>query len=324
MNPNSRYRYRLYGVNLESNRRLPLLGAPVDSANPDRCDLTLVASGRVGECAETATYVSETIVTGDRPWLTIYRSESGDLLRFGAGVDFLLGPKTIEYTVAVGVDDNEVQLLFLGAVIAYWLERRGTPVLHASSVVLEGRAIAFLADSQTGKSTLASAFIERGARLLADDLLACRLDAGAVRALPGAASVRLWMDSAGRFATDADGLERVRPELDKRRLSLDGPDRHHAAEAPVTALYLLNRETQHDAPIRIERLSPMHATIALIRRSYLGRVTPSLGLDNARLDALSALAMRVRVMELHYPTGYERLGDAVDAVLRDLAGHTGH
>ena len=63
----------------------------------------------------------------------------------------------------------------------------GLELVHASAVALEDRAVAFVADSGTGKSSLALALLARGAALVTDDVLALEPapDGGAVLAHPG-------------------------------------------------------------------------------------------------------------------------------------------
>jgi hypothetical protein len=63
---------------------------------------------------------------------------------------------------------------------------RGLEPLHASAVVVDGRALLLMGASGTGKSSVALHLVARGAAFLADDVAALELRDGAVVAHPGA------------------------------------------------------------------------------------------------------------------------------------------
>lgn len=84
--------------------------------------------------------------------------------------------------------------------------------LHASAVALEGRGLLILGGAGAGKSTLALEMIALGARLIADDVVFARVDAGRILlSAPGAA--------AGRIEARGIGLLRL-PQAPETELSL--------------------------------------------------------------------------------------------------------
>src|SRR4051794_3892761 len=69
-------------------------------------------------------------------------------------------------------DEGLIRLFILGTCMgAILLQRRFFP-LHGSAISINGKAYAFVGDSGVGKSTLASTFINRGYKILSDDLIA--------------------------------------------------------------------------------------------------------------------------------------------------------
>ena len=54
------------------------------------------------------------------------------------------------------------------------MQRKVLP-LHGSAIAINGKAYAIIGDSGAGKSTLALAFLNRGYRLLTDDVIAVSL-----------------------------------------------------------------------------------------------------------------------------------------------------
>jgi hypothetical protein len=130
---------------------------------------------------------------------------------------------------------------------------QGFEVLHASGVVLRGRAALFAGPSGTGKSSLAAALLRRGAALLSDDTVALELHADAPIAHPGAALLQLQAAEHERLST------RERAVLGPPTAFL-GKQRYNpsvtASPAPFGELFLLERST-HGPPVeRIEAVDP--------------------------------------------------------------------
>ncbi len=70
-----------------------------------------------------------------------------------------------------GADPLYVSAIVTGELFSVLLRQRGLLVLHGSGVARDGQAIGFVGESGWGKSTLASALVDRGWSLLTDDLL---------------------------------------------------------------------------------------------------------------------------------------------------------
>src|SRR5206468_5249103 len=59
----------------------------------------------------------------------------------------------------------------LGQALSFALVKSGFEPLHATVLVIDGEAVAFLGESGFGKSTLAACFLGAGYQVLTDDLL---------------------------------------------------------------------------------------------------------------------------------------------------------
>jgi hypothetical protein len=198
----------------------------------------------------------------------------------------------------------------LGRVLSLAAYEQGLFALHGSAVALSGGAIGFLAPKGSGKSTLAMSLVARGARLLTDDTLP--VDPATAMARPGVHSVRLWDDSAGRFA--ALGESRVGLSDKNAFDALPGATVEERPR-PLLALYEVVPVPKHDAeqPVRRDRLAPPAAAIALMRHSKLG---PLLGGAEAMevFDRCAAIAARVAVYELRVARDLEGV-DTVAATI---------
>jgi hypothetical protein len=91
---------------------------------------------------------------------------------------------------------DEYDLYLRGTVFGAVAWLNGYCPLHASAVVVEGRAIAFTADSGAGKSTLAAALSNRpGFAHLCDDTLVLDVRADGITAMPDGKPLKLWDDA---------------------------------------------------------------------------------------------------------------------------------
>jgi hypothetical protein len=165
------------------------------------------------------------------------------------------------------------------------------PVLHASSVAIDGGMAAFAGHGGAGKSTIAIALARLGHAIGADDGLLLT-DAGeGVPAYPG---IRLWPDSEAALAGGLRGYGRSRARAKQRfREGLA-----FAAAGPLTRLYVL--DPGGAAAVTFAPLPPRDAAMELIRQAY------RLALDDRsalarQFDTLAALAPALSAWRLSFP-----------------------
>jgi hypothetical protein len=175
---------------------------------------------------------------------------------------------------------------------------QGFEVLHASGVVLRGRAALFAGPPGAGKSSLAAALLRRGdAELLSDDTVALELRAGAPIAHPGAALLLLRAAEHERLsARERAVLGPPETFLGKQRYSPSVT----ASSAPFGELFLLERST-HGPPVeRIEAVDPF----ALLASTFNLSVRTPERLTR-HLDLAVALATTGRIHRLRVQPGMD-------------------
>jgi hypothetical protein len=254
--------------------------------------------------------------------LHLYRLDACDVLHFTHVADFYLFPDRIVCHPSELAGDPMVETHLLVTVLAFWLERQGIPTLHASAVVVGGRAAAFLSHSRDGKSTLAAALVQAGYPLLTDDILPVEHTDGAFRGRPGYPTMRLWPDEAQHFLGSCQGLELVHPKLTKRRVPV-GPDGFGAfcdTSQRLACLYLPERRdaAEWGAKIEVTPVSLRDAVIELVRHSFTARIVEALGWQPQRLDFFARLVRQVPLRRLVYPSGFAHLPRVREAILQDL------
>ncbi len=120
-------------------------------------------------------------------------------------------------------DDAAIRHFLLGPMLGVVLHQRGCLVLHASSVRINGGAVAFLAETGAGKSTLAAAFHSAGHTLVSDDIVPVHIHAatGPIT-YPCFPQLKVFPDAAAQLREGPSALPRLLPGFDKRAQRLCG------------------------------------------------------------------------------------------------------
>jgi hypothetical protein len=246
-----------------------------------------------------------------------FRFEDREVLCCLDAGDFLIQTETIEAYLLESRPDL-AELRFLGPVLSYWFERRGFPTLHASAVSVNGRTVAFASHHGGGKTGLAAAMLQAGASLLTDDLLVLEEREDRWDARPAYPEMRMWPDEAAHFVGPPEGLPLVQADSEKRRVAIGdgGFGSFHDASAPLSCIYLASRNQETHGGVEIQPVSRSEALIELVRHSFSPRLVAAAGLQPARLDRLARLVRSVPVRRLIYPSGFSRLPEVAEMLLR--------
>jgi hypothetical protein len=214
----------------------------------------------------------------------------------------------------------DVRAYLLGTIFTVLCQQRGRVPLHASAVSsspVNGRqgAVAFLARSGQGKSSLAAHLAQRGFRVLADDL--CLIDptpAGEAMVIPAAPWLKLWRNSLQHLGEQPDGLQRVFSEDDKYRLPLAGG----LAPEPIRRLIFLENTEESSTATAIKDVSPVEAIpllMNLTHQAYLLQATDQLQKSFLLCGRVSSQARAYRLIR---PWGLDHLKSTVDTLERFL------
>jgi len=250
------------------------------------------------------------------PWTQIFRTEDGYLLRFPELADFEVS--TDGFAVCgrpvPGIPEQSVQHLYLNQVLPLALSKQGELVFHASAVEIGGEAVAFMAESGRGKSTLAASFATNGFRFLTDDGLVLKDTGGAWQVLPSHPSIRLWEDSqAALVAADSPRAPQV-SYTTKSRILAGGDIAFCAEPRPLRRIYFLGLGVARKP--EINPLAPSDALIELVKHSFLLDVEEQ-ALLAKHFDELS----RLTGLPLFYRLDYPRRFDALDTVRQAIMEH---
>ena len=291
--------YRAYGLTIDSELELPLIPAA-----PGVADITIVY-GEIQTPPPADIAVHGYYGLAEHVALYVWRGVG----TFGVfdGARIVLGPQP-------DADRHAVVNLVCGSLLAIALYQRGMLVLHASVVEIAGHAVCFLADTGGGKSTTAAAFLRAGCNLVADDHAAITYDTnGAPVVWAAPPQMKLWADALREFGHDADMLQRVVGDRDKRILAVD--TRTTLEALPLGGLYVLEWE---EAGCAIREIAPNQALVELVRNSYIVKLIERMGQETGHFERCARLASKATVKRLARPRDLAGLDAIVAMVRRDV------
>ena len=244
-----------------------------------------------------------------------------------SGSDVLIKiPKVARYRVsdgcqiridaAPGVQARDLRLFLLGSALGAIYFQRGFFPLHASVVVMNGKAVAFTGDSGAGKSTIAAWMNAQGYPLLCDDVCVVRFDGDhAPMVYPGFPRLKLWSDALSAFDIDPGELQRDYFRADKYHLSV--PDRFWIDPVPLQHINILQFSDDAPAP-RIEDIQPAQAVPLLRNNTYRYQYISGLGLTRSHFLDCVRLARSTAIHYLTRPREHSGLAECQQLVEKQM------
>lgn len=292
---------RAFGLTIVSEidlLELPEAG-PDDATDPD----VRIIRGRFDEAA--AEHTDERI---ERITQNHYR------LNYATGPIDIVGGDTVVIDPVADVDHEILRHVILGPVMNHLLHQRGRMVLHASTVVIGDRAVAFLGQSGSGKTTTAAACLAAGHTVLSDDVALVVDERETVTVEASFPAIKLHDDLPSRLDLPIDPPERVSSLRDRhfRRIRMEQP----SEPVPLACVYLLAESPTE----RVESLSPAEQVTTLIEHTYTAPLLRVAEEAEANFARCSDIASSVPVKRLHRPKQFDRLDRLVETVEDDLGG----
>ncbi|HWR13935.1 MAG TPA: hypothetical protein VN577_03850 [Terriglobales bacterium] len=240
---------------------------------------------------------------GGRYYRLRYRDQSEFVVRDDGSMAWANWPPSLT------LEDAATYLL--GPVIGLVLRLRGTTCLHAAAAEIRDRLAVFTGTAGAGKSSLCAAMSLRGHRVSGDDVLPLFQNAGQYTACAAYPRVRLWPDSTAALCGNAEALELLTPNWDKRFLAVDTTDRRLIEGRPsIGCIYVLSGRSEGGS-ISIEELSAREALIDLVANTYANYLLDR-RMRAEELQFLSGLVHTIPVFRVRVTQGLHLLPQACD------------
>jgi hypothetical protein len=302
--------YALYGACLQSDWNLPLPKLAIN------CNLPRFEVNRATRSLNPELPVQ--ITPSGTHWIEL--KNRSVFIGWPGYAEFLVSSDGRTITAHELQDSNGAALeaLLLGPVMSFALLKVGVEQFHATAVVIDGKAAAFIGRSGYGKSTLAATLIRTGFRLLTDDLLVLRSERGHIWAEAGPKRIKLLPHTAQR--TLGEFSMRARSSVITPKLLI--PVRSinfQSAAVPLKVIYSLNSPAAKNSKIvSLRRFSKRRAFVRMLANNY-NVVYGDPKRTNQLFQLSTDVASTVPVKSLSYPRTFTSLSLVRDAILADLA-----
>jgi hypothetical protein len=232
-----RHRHEIYGVVLDTPYEI------IGLREVEKKDATVVlAAAAAGAFARASRDAGDRSRAGnDDDWFHHATQEDGsEYLRWSGHFEFLIDAagSEIVFSELDAASPEALQTYLLGQVLSFALLKQGIEPLHATTVVVDGRAVAFAGGSGAGKSTLAASFLAAGHRLLTDDLLVLEEGEDEVLGYPGMPRLKLYPEVAATLLPAAAAGVAMNEFTRKRILPLM-ENQFRDSVAPLAAIFIL-------------------------------------------------------------------------------------
>jgi hypothetical protein len=213
-----------------------------------------------------------------------------------AGRFTVTGGHHIAVEPLAGVDPGAVRLFLLGTAIGVVLHQRHVLPLHGAAVRADDGFVLVLGASGAGKSSLAAALVRRGWPAGSDDICAVSVVDGTPMLQPGYPEAKVWPDVLAMTGDDPDRYQRVRPDLEKRRV----PIAEFCGEPAAVSAVILLSASAVTAPV-VHPLSGGVEMTALKRNTYRPGLSVPLGAHRAHFATIAAITAAAPMWHIERP-----------------------
>ena len=274
------YFYTAAGLTLASEFELPGLIPSEPAAEPPQVRILL---------ADVPAALENAIHRGP----TWQANESRFLLRVPDVAHFeIVEGREIRVTPIGDCPVAEIAIFVIGTILGILLHQRSQIVLHASAVLVGGKAVLFCGPSAAGKSTMAAALDQRGYPVVSDDVCALSFGGGRPYAHSDGRRLKLWEEATRQLGLPAG--EPIRGQLKKYYVE-PGATRDKPVE--VGAIYELCEARR----LGTEGIAPQNivdAALLVRRNAYRPFLVRRMGQQALYLDAAARLANAAGIFTL--------------------------
>ncbi|MEA4839525.1 MAG: hypothetical protein VB110_00800 [Bacteroidales bacterium] len=226
-----------------------------------------------------------------------------------AETDFLLNVKNVAIYRVIdgckiniylykGANQKSIDLFLNGSVTGAVLHQRGDLPFHGSSFLYnKDKGVIICGGSGTGKSSVTEAFCQNGSQFICDDISPVQIDKTETIILPIKNHIKLWDDALQTLHIGTDGLERIRPSIDKFYLHRQEP---LLGQQRLDVLFILFTHNKDTFVIKelfgMEKYNALRSQI--YRKVYLKGMSKT---EKKYFSELFYLAAKVKVVRIVRP-----------------------
>lgn len=298
------YAYLANGIALHSEIEFPEL-----KPGPSYSNLT-IRIGKVPSQIDEPIYRGPTSQAGKNQYLLAVRNVA----------TYFLEKEGNQYSLTVsplkGVPMSEIRIFILSSMLGAVCHMQGFLPLHASGVVIGGKAVLFCGKSGLGKSTLCAALYQKGNPFVTDNLAAIFLGKdGTPMVHPSYSHFRLWKDSIEALNEFDGNVVKMRDDIEKYNLILENQLQESAV--PLHKIYHLNY--QFENTIKIEPIKGRQKADIVVNETFRIKLLRGLGTQKTYFSLLNQICAKTEVAKIYRPVDTFMLDNLTQAVLDDIA-----
>jgi hypothetical protein len=302
-NKNNLYAYVANGIPLHSEIEFPELKPGPNSSN------VTIRLGKVPSHIENPTYEGAASQAGGNKYLLKIRNVA----------TYFLEKKEDQYQITIeileGVEMSEVRIFVLSSMLGALAHMQGFLPLHASGVVVNGKAILFCGKSGLGKSTLCAALYQKGYDFVTDNLAAIFIDEhGKPMVHPSYSHFRLWEDSLKKLGEFSNDIIKMRDAVEKYNLILE--DQLQEGAIPLHKIYHLNHRFENK--ITIEPMKGRQKADIIVNETFRIKLLNGLGRHEHYFNLLNQICSKTEVAKIYRPVDTFLLEELAQAILKDV------
>lgn len=309
------YRYRIYGLVVESALWLSSVEETFDDAEPPSIRISMAgedffAARRPNSPPDPLDWVHHVVL-----------ADGSVYMKAEEVFETIISPDGHSAVCARlgGVDGRSFEANLVNFVLSASLTLQGEEPLHATVVEIDGRAVGLLGLSGAGKSTLAAFLISRGADLVTDDMLRVTFAQDRVLAHAGPYRLKLFAESGKRFLPGAVEQGHFNPLSGKLMLQPRLAHASRSAPVPLAGLFHIGAPGEvpaGTAPSAI-RLTGLDLAKTVISSTMDNRYSDPRRLER-QLRFVARIADLLPVHALHYPRSFDVMDEVARLVRRTL------
>jgi hypothetical protein len=303
MDKSKLHAYLANGIALHSEIEFPEL-----KEGPTHSNVT-IRFGKVPKRIDHPVYQGPSSQAGKDQYLLVIRNVAS----------YFLQKEQEQYTIIVeplnAIPISEVRIFILSSMLGALCHMQGFLPLHASGVVIQGKAVLFCGKSGLGKSTLSAALYQKGNPFLTDNLAAIYLGKDGIPMVhPSYRHFRLWKDSLEALNDFDVRVVKMRDSVEKYNLILAGQLQESAV--PLHKIYHLNH--QFESTIAIEDIHGRQKADIIVNDTFRIKLLKGLGTQEAYFSHLNQICSKTKVAKIYRPIDEFLLDELAQAVLDDL------
>lgn len=295
------YSYRIFGLNVESELKLQEL-----MISDGKADVN-IRLGKVPSRLKSYTEISQ-----------VYQVSKTELLFTVQGVAKYYVHNGTEIIIEPFEDAkiSSIKLFLLGTSFGVLLMQRGVIPLHGSAVEIDGKCVLFIGDSGAGKSTITASLLERGYKIISDDVIAVRKNDKTYLAYPSYPQQKLSNISLNYLGKKASDYKKV--NIDDARNKYYVSRKHYFRESPMNIDKIVVLSIGEGLSVKLREIKGLEKLRIIMRNVYRAYMLKYYDMLGAQYSVCAGIASQAKCYTLIRPTHGMTVDQQIKLILDEI------